>query len=151
MTNSSPHANRSLILIRGLPGSGKSALALLLSEEGAYPVYSIDSYFTDESTGEYRFDYRENHLAYAQCESNTRNALRCGVTKVFVDNTFTLEWELEPYFLLAAEFGYRVFTVTVENRHGSRNIHAVTDEQIRKMASKYRVVLFPECPSGDSC
>ena len=135
--------NRDLILLRGLPGCGKSTLAELLSENGKYPVFSIDSYFTDAGTGVYRFVHTENHLAYRKCESDTKDALARGVPKVFVDNTFTIEWELEPYFALAAEFGYRVHVVTVENRHGGKNVHAVSGEQLAKMAAKYRVCLFP--------
>ncbi|EMP07134.1 AAA domain protein [Leptospira interrogans serovar Pyrogenes str. 200701872] len=38
---------KSLILLRGLPGAGKSRLAKLLSENGKYPVFSVDDYFTD--------------------------------------------------------------------------------------------------------
>lgn len=135
--------NRDLVLLRGLPGSGKSTLAGVLSENGKYPVFSIDSYFTDPETGAYRFVHTENHKAYGKCESDTRGALSRGVPKVFVDNTFTIEWELEPYFALAAEFGYRVHVVTVENRHGGRNVHSVNDEQVAKMAAKYRICLSP--------
>ena len=40
----------SLIILRGLPGSGKSTLAKLLSENDKWPVYSIDSYFTNPET-----------------------------------------------------------------------------------------------------
>ena len=65
-----------------------------------------------------------------------------GEDKVFLDNTFTLEWEMEPYFKLAAENNYQVFVVTVENRHGSENIHNISNEQLKKMAEKYKVVLF---------
>ena len=138
-----PAHSKDLILLRGLPGSGKSTLAGLLCENGTYPVFSIDSYFTDPVTGAYRFVHTENHIAYRKCESDTRDALARGVPKVFVDNTFTIEWELEPYFALAAEFGYRVHVVTVENRHGGGNIHSVSDEQLSKMAAKYRVCLIP--------
>ena len=132
----------SLILLRGLPGSGKSTLAALLSEQGKYPVFSIDSYFTDPHTGKYHFEFEKNHLAYKQCEAQTRQALQNGEEKVFVDNTFTLEWELEPYFKLAAEFKYSVHVVTVENRHGGKNVHDINAEQIEKMAAKYKVILY---------
>lgn len=144
MKGISHQEQRSLVLLRGLPGSGKTSLAAVLSENGRYPVFSVDSYFTDEASGEYVFRHTENHLAYKSCEAGTRDALKRGVAKVFVDNTFTLEWELAPYFAMAAEFGYRVHTVTVENRHGGKNTHGVSDEQLRKMASKYRVALLPE-------
>ncbi len=132
----------SLILLRGLPGSGKTTLAALLSEKGRYPVFSIDTYFTDSKTGVYNFEFEKNHLAYKKCEEQTKEALRQGAEKVFVDNTFTLEWELEPYFKLASEFNSQIHIVTVENRHGNANIHNVSQEQIEKMAAKYKVVLF---------
>ena len=141
---------KSIILLRGLPGSGKTELARILSENGKYPVFSVDSYFTDPESGEYRFNYRNNHLAYKQCEESARAALARGELKVFIDNTLTLEWEIEPYMKMASEFGYRIFIVTVENRHGGKNVHEITDEQLQKMAAKYRVVLIPTGDEGSS-
>ena len=132
---------RSLILLRGLPGSGKSTLAAVLSE-GNHPVLSIDSFFTDAETKEYRFDPYKNHLAYRQCETQTERCMQEGKEKIFVDNTFTIEWEIAPYFKLAKTYGYRVFVITVENRHGGKNIHHVSDEQLQKMAAKYNVQLM---------
>jgi predicted kinase len=133
----------SLILLRGLPGSGKSTLAHLLSENGKYPVHSIDSYFTDPISGRYDFDPYKNHVAYKQCESLTKESMIKNTNKIFVDNTFTIEWEMEPYFKLASEFNYRLFVITVENRHGSDNIHNVPREQLEKMAAKYKIQLLP--------
>lgn len=133
---------KSLILLRGLPGSGKSTLAALLSEDGKYPVFSIDDYFTDIETGIYEFDYKNNHLAYKQCEDGVRQALENNFTKVIVHNTFTIDWEIEPYFKMAAEKHYKVFVATVENYHHSHNIHGISLEQIEKMASKYKLTLY---------
>lgn len=133
---------RSLILLRGLPGSGKSTLAKVLSENGAYPVFSVDDYFTDPVSGHYHFKFDENHLAYKACEENVRQSMEQGIEKIFVDNTFTLEWEMEPYFKLAAQLGYKIFAVTVENRHGGKNVHEISDEQLAKMAAKYKVALM---------
>ena len=131
-----------LILIRGLPGSGKSTLAKILSENSKYPVLSIDDYFVDSVTGAYTFDFSKNHLAYKNCELLTRGKMKLGVEKIFLDNTFTLEWEMEPYFKLASEFNYTVFVITTEHRHKGKNTHSISDEQIKKMAQKYKVVLF---------
>ena len=132
----------SLILLRGLPGSGKTTLARILSENNMYPVFSVDDYFTDETTGEYVFNFSENHLAYKQCEDLTRDAMKQHLPKIFVHNTFTLDWELDTYFKLAAEFNYNLFVVTVENHHKNKNTHGVSDEQLQKMAEKYKVKLF---------
>lgn len=131
----------SLILLRGLPGSGKSTLAKILSEN-IWPVFSIDSYFVNPETNEYVFRYNENHLAYKACERNTEKAMQSTIEKIFVDNTFTLEWEMEPYFKLAKRYNYQLHVVTVENRHKSKNTHHISVEQIRKMAEKYKVELF---------
>src|SRR3954469_4210346 len=114
----------SLIILRGLPGSGKSTLAKELSENGKYPVFSIDDYFTGEE-GVYKFEFDKNHLAYKACEDNVRTAMWENIPKIFVDNVFSIEWEIEPYFKLASEFSYRVFVLTVENRHHSKNSHDI--------------------------
>jgi len=133
---------RSLILLRGLPGSGKSTLAAALSEKGKYSVCAIDDFFTDARSGEYRFEFEKNHLAYKRCEALVEEEMRSGAEKIFVDNTFTLEWEMEPYFKLAGQFMYHVHVVTVENRHGGKNVHGIEPAQIKKMAKKYKVILF---------
>lgn len=132
----------SLILLRGLPGSGKSTLARVLSENGKYPVCSIDSFFTNDKTGKYVFEYDKNHIAYKECELKTKQHMHEGCEKIFVDNTFTLEWEMEPYFKLAAKHNYLIFVATVENRHGNKNIHQISDQQITKMAVKFNVQLL---------
>ena len=132
----------SLILLRGLPGSGKSTMASILSEDGKHPVFSVDDYFTDKNGG-YEFDHLKNHLAYDNCIQNTLDSIKKNVPKIFIDNTFTLDWELEPYFIMAKENNYRIFVCTVENYHGSENIHNISNEQLQKMATKYKIRLLP--------
>jgi predicted kinase len=130
-----------LILLRGLPGSGKSSLADILSEKGTYPVFSVDQYFTN-SQGEYSFRFEENHIAYAHCRKQTEESMKKSLQKIFVDNTFTMQWEIEPYFQLAAAYSYSVFVVTVENYGSYKNVHHVTDDQLRRMAEKYAIRLL---------
>ena len=129
-----------LIILRGLPGSGKTTLAAVLSEAGKYPVFSVDDYFTDEN-GRYEFRFQENHLAYKQCEEGVRTAMQQGAPKIILHNTFTIEWEMEPYFKLASEHDYRLHVLTVENRHGSANVHDIPEEHVAKMRAKYVVNL----------
>lgn len=131
----------SLIMLRGLPGAGKSTLAKLLAEDGRWPVYSVDEFFVDPQ-GNYQFDYTQNHLAYKQCLANTESAMKSGIQKIFIDHTLTIDWELEQYFKLAQSLQYRVFVMTVENRHHGQNHHGIPESQLQKMAEKYKVVLL---------
>ena len=74
-------------------------------------------------------------------EENTIQSMVNNELKIFVHNTFTMDWELEPYFKLAAKYDYILFIVTVENYHQSVNVHDVSNEQLQKMAEKYKVKL----------
>jgi len=133
--------NKSLIILRGLPGAGKSTLAKVLAGK-KYPIFSVDDYFTNTVSGEYQFDFSKNHLAYQLCLGNCEAAMKKGVEKIFLDNVFSLDWEIEPYFKLAQNFSYTTFVLTVENYHGNKNVHDISDEQIKKIASKYKVKLI---------
>lgn len=131
---------KELILLRGLPGAGKSTLAKVLAGED-FPLLSIDDYFTD-SKGNYHFESDKNHLAYKQCEEKCEAEMKKGTSKIFIHNTFTIDWEIESYLKMAGQYNYRVHVATVENYHGNFNIHGTTQEQLQKMAEKYKVKLF---------
>ena len=131
-----------LVILRGLPGSGKTTIARSLSEANKYPVFSIDDYFTNPETGEYHFAFSENHLAYKHCETQTEKAMQEQKQKIFLHNTFTLDWEIEPYFELAKRYQYDVFVLTVEKYHSGDNSHGITEEQLKKMAEKYKIKLL---------
>jgi 50S ribosomal subunit-associated GTPase HflX len=63
------------------------------------------------------------------------------VNRITVSNTFTQEWEMEPYFELAKKYGYKVFTVIVENRHGGTNEHNVPEDKIEQMRNRFEYKL----------
>jgi len=109
-----------LILLRGLPGAGKSTLAKTF--EGARH-FEADMFFLDES-GNYNFDPSNLRQAHEWCRNNVDNTMSFGID-VVVSNTFTQEWEMEAYYELAKKHGYVVFSLIVENRHGGVNKHNV--------------------------
>ena len=60
---------------------------------------------------------------------------------VVVSNTFTQEWEMEPYNKLAEKYGYKVFSVIVENRHDGVNTHGVPEDKLEIMKTRFEVKL----------
>ncbi len=127
---------RNLYLLRGLPGSGKSTFSKTLG--GAH--FEADMFFLDENN-EYRFDPAKLKDAHNWCRHRVMEAMKEGNPTVVVSNTFTQKWEMEPYFILAEELGYRVFSVVVENRHGGKNIHGAPEETLERMRNRFEISL----------
>ena len=61
---------------------------------------------------------------------------------VVVSNTFTREWEMFEYFILAEKYGYRVVSLIVENRHNGDSIHNVPIDKIEQMEDRFEVKLY---------
>ena len=61
--------------------------------------------------------------------------------KVAVSNTFTQEWEMKPYYDMAKTYGYTVFSVVVENRHGGENVHGVPVDKLEVMKNRFEIKL----------
>jgi predicted kinase len=130
---------KTLILLRGLPGSGKSTFAKTLTSFGT-PYFEADMYFTRD--GEYKFDASKLKHAHEWCRTEVENSMGShGFDKIIVSNTFTQEWEMEPYFELAKKYGYTVFTLIVENRHGGKNQHGAPEEKIELMKERFQIKL----------
>ena len=131
---------KELFLLRGLPGSGKSTLAAQLGGS----LVEADRYFMQY--GEYKFDASKLKEAHAWCRDQVRKWMEVDnagydVDRIVVSNTFTQEWEMKPYYELAEKYGYRVYSIVVENRHGGKNIHNVPDEAIDRMRKRFEIKL----------
>ena len=61
--------------------------------------------------------------------------------EIAVSNTFTQEWEMESYYKLAEQYGYMVFSIIVENRHGGVNQHGVPMDKLEQMKNRFEVKL----------
>jgi len=130
-----------LILLRGLPGSGKSTLGdviLYTNQLTNQDVLSADNFFIDKN-GEYVFDGAKIKEAHNYCQFRCSERMRQQKARIVVANTFTQEWEMEEYFKMAERYNYRIHTVIVENRHGNKNIHNVPDEKLQSMKSRFDI------------
>jgi predicted kinase len=130
---------KNLYLLRGLPGAGKSTLANQIG--GTH--FEADMYFINEN-GEYIFNGADIKKAHQWCQSQVelamiQNHITYGLdpSDIVVSNTFTQGWEMEPYYKLAESYGYRVFSLIVENRHGGENQHGVPADKIEEMRVRF--------------
>jgi len=135
-----------LYIVRGIPGSGKSTFAEKLVGTD-FLVCEADKYFIDKETGKYNFDFTKIKEAHKFCQDTVETYMKDSLVndqfyrEIAVSNTFTQEWEIEPYMELAKKYGYTVFTIIVENRHGGVNQHNVPDEVLTKMRERFEIKL----------
>ena len=132
-----------LILLRGLPGSGKTTLGnvILKSFVADQPdVLSADDFFVNEE-GEYIFDATRLKEAHNDCLLRCANKMKNEIFRIVVANTFTQEWEMEKYYEIAERYNYRVHSIIVENRHDGENVHGVPSEKLEQMKNRFNIKL----------
>jgi len=130
---------KTLIILRGLPGSGKSTFAKTLVKKD-YCHKEADMYFVD-GNGDYKFKPDQIKAAHKWCQEEVDNLMRYSHSPIVVSNTFTQEWEMEPYLELAKRYDYRVTSLIVENRHEGVNEHGVPDDVLIKMKDRFEIKL----------
>lgn len=132
---------KTLFLIRGVSGSGKTTMANeMVAGFRALGLSSIaacaDDYFMED--GKYEWDASQIQQAHLWCQQCVCNAMDAEINCIVVHNTMTTEKEIKPYTTLADANFYTVVTLVMENRHGSQNIHAVPDEARAAQARRLR-------------
>ncbi|MHA1662238.1 MAG: AAA family ATPase [Candidatus Thorarchaeota archaeon] len=98
-----------LIFFRGPPGSGKSHLAKRYF--GGILHLEADMFcFKD---GIYVFEKDQLKINHALCQAFCADALKFSGCDVMISNTFSRQWEIEPYLTLAKEYQhpYQIFCV----------------------------------------
>ena len=139
---------KTLILLRGLPGSGKSTFANYMFSNN---IFEADQYFYDfydEKGLNYNFDASKLHLAHKWCQQRVEHAMEDNLesngmyfSEIVVSNTSTTEKELEPYLELAKKYDYQVVSLIVENRHSGVSKHNVPAETMEKMKNRFSIKL----------
>ena len=137
-------SSKTLYIIRGLPGSGKSTLGEKLADTyyNYHPVYggvkpysfAADDWFTDED-GSYNFDPMELPQAHDDCQARVLGAMLNEVENIAVCNTVTQAWEAEPYAKLCKLHGYTPVVLECQSQFG--NVHDVPQESITAMVDRW--------------
>jgi len=129
-----------LVLMRGLPGSGKSYYARTTFPDAT--ILSTDEYFM--VGGEYCFDPQKLGHAHGWNQWRAKKALEAGHETIVIDNTHTQLWEMDAYKQLAKENGYTVeiHQSTAEWRNDpvachEKQTHGVPLETVHRMAARW--------------
>ena len=130
-----------LIIMQGIPGSGKSTIVGRIADENTV-VASADDYMVD-AEGNYAFDPTRLGYCHGQCRRVAIRGMDEGKT-VILDNTNMRTQHVRPYIEAARERGYEVCAVYVNTpvdecirRNSMRPPNrAVPAETIRRMASQ---------------
>ncbi|XP_020847025.1 NEDD4-binding protein 2 isoform X2 [Phascolarctos cinereus] len=138
-----PYVGQTLVLLRGLPGSGKSFLARKLLEENPNGIIlSSDDYFS--KNGQYQFDGNLLGEAHEWNRKRAKEALEKKVSPVIIDNTNLQAWEMKPYIILSQKYKYKIHFREPDTwwkfkpkELARRNIHGVTKEKIARMLEHY--------------
>lgn len=135
--------SKTLWLVEGIPGSGKSTLAKIIQNtqtfeggdrfDGYCPHFEADQYFMVK--GEYKFEAKSIPAAHLWCQTAVESYMKKGCHDIIVSNTFTRQWEREPYRLLSSKYGDTVFEIICNNNFG--NIHGCPPETVQKMKERF--------------
>jgi predicted kinase len=127
--------SKSLIILRGLPGSGKSTVAKLFNA----PVCCADDYVY--VNGEYMWTPQRAARAHMLCQDKCKTLMKEGKQVIVIANTNVKERDIRVYSKMAEQFGYIVFSLVVENRHGGKNEHGVPEEKLKDMEQNFSIKL----------
>nr|CAD7257736.1 unnamed protein product [Timema shepardi] len=102
--------SKTMFIMRGLPGSGKSCIAHAIHTTYKNSVIcSEDDYFICNEI--YEFNQDKLHEAHISCKDKAKKACEDNINVVIIDNTNIRQWEMEYYFDLAKETCYCVVLV----------------------------------------
>ncbi len=129
--------SKTLIIMQGAPGSGKSSVAEALQFSSMrYAgddciICSADYYFTNGKTGEYNFDASKLPEAHAECRRDASRLMSEEVGVVIIDNTNIYKKHAAPYIDMARQHGYKVQIIRCVGEW--ENVHGVPEEKVKQM------------------
>lgn len=125
-------ASKTLYLICGVPGSGKSTIAKSLKLSNNIDAYfEADMYF--ETSEGYKYDPYQVVDAHEWC-FNTVKAHMLGSENIAVANTFTKKVYVQRYIDLAKELGYNIVEIVMKSTF--TDTHGVPPSTISKMKAQ---------------
>tara|TARA_R110000796_G_scaffold248124_2_gene374572 strand:- start:18711 stop:19847 length:1137 start_codon:yes stop_codon:yes gene_type:complete len=146
--------DQKLVIMRGIPGSGKSTKAKTLVGKGV--IHSTDTII--ESAGDYNGffklmieskNFSNLSKAHNQNFMNATKSMRMGISPIVIDNTNIKASEPKKYVEEALKLGYNEKNITIVDiadggvsieALAERNTHGVPLDKIKKMVSSHKGV-----------
>jgi predicted kinase len=130
------HPDVRIVIMRGVPGSGKSTFAKRCATELGFVHLEADAHFIDRA-GRYAFDPARTSDAHSVCQRDAAAALATG-QRVVVANTHVRLWEIAPYLGLAQLA--HAHWIVVQCMGQWDNIHHVPPAVIESMHKKWEAL-----------
>lgn len=129
--------DKTVIILRGAPGCGKSTLAATLFKLAVFggqtvEVCSADQFFYSTMDGTYNFDKTRLGEAHGFCKTLFTEAILNNISLIILDNTNGIATDFKGYKKFAEISGYVVHVLVVENRHGNKSAHNVPEYAVQR-------------------
>lgn len=145
-----------MIIMRGIPGSGKSYLARKIVDrtangDCANHLFSTDDFFYDRKTKQYVFQRELIGQAHEFNQKRVKSRTSDGWSPIIVDNTNVKLWEMFPYVECAVKHGY-VIKILEPNTPWAKSVgklvqnnkHNVPRETIERMLRDFETASVEE-------
>lgn len=101
-----------LLIIRGMPNSGKKTLAKVILQtpnNSDFEIISIDG------------DNKQNIASVNECHIKCAERMRQEISRIVVTGTFQKVSDLNGFYEMAERYNYRVHSIIVETRHEKKS------------------------------
>jgi predicted kinase len=134
---------KKVLVLRGLPGSGKNYYIDNFIEAEDFVVCSADDYFV-RPDGVYDWNPRLLKNAHQWCYINFQKELERGTPLIILNNTNIKKLRYSPYINRATSYDYEIeeiiigeFTEEAAQLYASRNVHNVPYSTIKKRMEEF--------------
>lgn len=122
-----------LILLRGVPGSGKTTLAKVMLDRFPHLKHVESDMFWGDP---YRFDSHFIRQAHEWCLAETTRLLYQGHS-VIVSNTFTWQKEVDPYVAMLRHIPWTIRAEYCNCKGGWKSTHDVPEHIMEAMKERW--------------
>ncbi len=138
-----------VVLMRAIPGSGKSSLAKQLeakarAEGKTAVICSADDFFMEN--GHYNFNPSKISEAHKTCFKKFMHAVASNIDLIIVDNTNLSAWEISPYktYAEAHDLPFSINEVVSDPKDAfKRQQHGVPEQAHQRMSDSFNKEFIP--------